>query len=179
MKAEPSIHCQWCASLDKEGHGTDGMTGLQGWINNLDFSRLEYRHYATMAVVAGSIYGLGIPIVFFLVAHNAKDRRLTNNFEKKYGFLTSKMREQYYYWECMIILRKLLLSLITRYSADNAIRQTLCNLGVLLMAVSIHIYAAPFIHSDANLAELGTLFATLIVLLVGLGSEQVQAPVIS
>ena len=76
--------------------------------------------------------------------------------------------------ECTIILRKLAISLITHYSADNVIRQTLCNVAVLLLAVSIHIYAQPFIHSDANMAELGTLFATLLVLLVGLGSEHVQ-----
>lgn len=83
------------------------------------------------------------------------------------------MKTRWYFWECVIILRKAAISLITRYSTDNIIRQSLCNIAVLLVAVTVHVYAAPFIHADANLAELATLFSSILVLLVGLGSQQV------
>lgn len=73
-KAQPSIVCQWCETVG----APVGGTGIQGWLNNL-----EYREYATVAVVAGSVYGLGVPILFFFVVHNAKGQRLSNAFEKK------------------------------------------------------------------------------------------------
>ena len=87
-------------------------------------------------------------------------------------------------WEVAIIVRKLLLSIITKYSiatskdggdTSGSVRQTLCNLGVMLIACTAHVYAQPFAHSDANFAEMATLFSTVMVLLVGLGTMKVSA----
>ena len=58
-------------------------------------------------------------------------------------------------WEVAIVVRKLLLSIITKYSVaggtdtPGSVRQTLCNLGVMLVACTAHVYAKPFAHSDA------------------------------
>jgi hypothetical protein len=71
-----------------------------------------------------------------------------------------------------------MLSVITKYSIDTAgdgvVRQTLCNMGVMLVACTAHVYAMPFAHTDANAAEMATLFSTILVLLVGLGTTQVR-----
>eukprot|EP01051_Picozoa_sp_SAG22_P024932 SAG22_NODE_7146_length_771_cov_1.129464_1_plen_176_part_01 len=57
---------------------------------------------------------------------------------------------------------------------SGAIRQTLCNLGVMVVACTAHVYAKPFAHTDSNVAEMATLFSTIMVLLVGLGTMKVQ-----
>ncbi len=80
------------------------------------------------------------------------------------------------WWECAIITRKLVLSIITKYSVtgtEGSIRQSLCNMAVMLVASTAHVYARPFAHSDANMAEMATLFSTMLILLVGLGTIQV------
>ena len=76
-----------------------------------------------------------------------------------------------------------MLSLITKHSVDtsdgtSSIRQTLCNVAVVLVACTAHVYARPFAHSDANIAEMATLFATMLTLLVDIPAQHVykQAP---
>jgi hypothetical protein len=126
----------------------------------------------------------GAGTFFFTVMFRAKHDRTDTSaatgrlkhrkFIKRYGFLTSKMRDEYYYWECIIIIRKLGLNLVTKYSADSVIRQSLCNLAVLITATTAHVFARPFTNGDANLVELYSLFSTMVILLIGLGSESVQ-----
>ena len=48
-------------------------------------------------------------------------------------------------------------------------------MGVMLIACSAHVYTMPFAHFDANCAEMATLFSTIMVLLVGLGTMQVKS----
>ena len=46
-------------------------------------------------------------------------------------------------------------------------------MAVMLVASTAHVYARPFAHVDANLAEMATLFSTMLILLVGLGTIKV------
>lgn len=81
------------------------------------------------------------------------------------------------WWEVAIIIRKLALSIVTKYSvdtSDGSIRQSLCNMGIMLVASMAHVYCKPFAHYDANIAEMATLFATMLVLLVGMGTVRVS-----
>ena len=47
-------------------------------------------------------------------------------------------------------------------------------MGIMLVACTAHVYAKPFAHHDANLAEMATLFSTMLVLLVGMGTVKVD-----
>jgi hypothetical protein len=83
-----------------------------------------------------------------------------------------------------IIIRKLLLSLITKgiiiknssEDADSTVRQALCNMTVLVIACTAQARAMPFAHSDANIAELGLLLCAVLLILVGMGTREVRDP---
>lgn len=189
MIAHPQQQCNWCEAndfLDKYAQ--------------LDFSAdVPYPVLAGTSIFIASIYGLGIPILFYYImyshAHDweadpaSKDygKLKTANLKKwkfvrRYGFLTSKTSEKYYYWEVMIIIRKLMLSLITKgiiiknqkSDPNSGARQALCNMFVLVIACTAQAYALPFAHKDANFAESGLLLCAVLLVLVGMGTREVH-----
>lgn len=108
-RAEPSIECQWCEA--KEGTTTGSEIPVFGWLNTL-----EYRTYASVALFAASFYGVGIPYYFFTIMYRAKHDRTDGasaatgklkhgEFIKRYGFLTSKMRDDFYFWEVSFYIK--------------------------------------------------------------------------
>ena len=238
--------CNWCStdfSFWAGGDNDDEDSKATHWRD------LSYPAIASLSYFFASLYSAGIPMLFFGIMYSNRARLRTQRFNKAYGFLTSKTSEKYYWWECgasaccswcalavakamrllhaAIIVRKLMLSLITKHSVDttdgtSSIRnpsiqsrnavvdlelrlsclilgagQTLCNVAVVLVACTAHVYARPFAHTgedsvcplvelclelfnasscapDANIAEMATLFATMLTLLVGMGTIKVQ-----
>ena len=85
-------------------------------------------------------------------------------------------------WEVATILRKLLLSLITKgiiiknsaQNSDSSLRQALCNMTVLVIACTAQARFMPFAHGDANVAELGLLLCSVLLILVGMGTREVR-----
>ena len=165
MAANPQTECQWC--------GDDGAA------YNHDTGELSYPYIAGASYVIASVYSFGIPSLFFYIMYSQRTILRKAEFTQNYGFLTSKTSERFYWWECAIIVRKLVLSIVTKYSVDGAggdgsIRQSLCNMAVMLVACIAHVYAKPFAHADANAAEMATLFATMLTLLIGMGTIKVM-----
>ena len=165
MAANPQTECEWCG---------DG-----GAAYNHETGELSYPYIAGASYVIASVYSFGIPSLFFYIMYSQRTILRKAEFTQNYGFLTSKTSERFYWWECAIIVRKLVLSIVTKYSVDGAggdgsIRQSLCNMAVMLIAVTAHVYARPFAHADANAAEMATLFATMLTLLIGMGTIKVK-----
>ncbi len=84
------------------------------------------------------------------------------------------MREEYFYWEVVISVRKLLLVVGTKMSSGHTVPSTLWNLFVTVAALGAHVWKWPFAHNDANLAEALTLLSTLAVLALGLGQNTTE-----
>ena len=138
--------CNWCAEKKSVWASDD-----------LQWRELSYPAIASASYFFASLYSAGIPMLFFGIMYSNRAHLRTQKFNKAYGFLTSKTSEKYYWWEvsvistpvphcswlttcvyiaqCAIIVRKLMLSLITKHSVDttdgtSSIRtyhRTLCN----------------------------------------------------
>eukprot|EP01047_Picozoa_sp_COSAG01_P041947 COSAG01_NODE_3634_length_5845_cov_2.576227_2_plen_610_part_00 len=203
MIAHTQQQCNWCESSDQ--------AILSSYVKG-DFSAdVPYPLLAIASISIASIYGLGIPILFFHImyshAHDWEgepnketrdghpNRKYNKDYGKlktanlkkwkfvrRYGFLTTKTSEKYYYWEVMIIIRKLMLSLITKgiliknqkSDPNSGARQALCNMFVLVIACTAQAYARPFAHQDANFAESGLLLCAVLLVLVGMGTREVR-----
>jgi hypothetical protein len=74
-----------------------------------DTRLLSYRSLASLAVVAYTVYGLGTPLLFTIILWTNRKSLYTSKFMQSFGFLSSKMREEWYIWEVFISVRKLLL----------------------------------------------------------------------
>ena len=78
-----------------------------------------------------------------------------------FGFLTSKFRDRWYFWEIGILLRKMMHASISTHSAHRPVRQALLNLIVVFTSISAHCYCLPFVNNDANVRTPGNILTLL------------------
>eukprot|EP00942_MAST-04A_sp_MAST-4A-sp1_P009701 g9701.t1 len=98
-------------------------------------------------------YIIGFPLVGLYVLRKI-DRDLPEN-RLKYGMLYDGYNNQYYYWEIIMILRKILIVVIGTFVADS--QQILCVLFVLASLIFLTAYYQPFMSSGLLHLELGSL----------------------
>jgi hypothetical protein len=82
MSANPQIECNWCATAQLQWYDTE--TG-----------ELTYPAIATISYALASIYGFGIPMLFFKIMYSHRQVLRKQEFTKNYGFLTSKTSENF------------------------------------------------------------------------------------
>jgi hypothetical protein len=99
----------------------------------------------------------------------------TNEFAQTFGFLSTKMKTEFYWWEVLISMRKLLLVAAVKFSDGQRLPCALMNLFVAVAAFGAQVYVLPFANGDANIAESLTLLATILVLILGMAQKEVAA----
>ena len=92
-----------------------------------------------------------------------------------YGFLATKMRTEYYWWEVVIEFRRVLLVTATKFSDGQRLPCSLINLFVAVSAFGLQLYFLPFANTDANVAEALPLLATILILILGLAQKTKEA----
>ena len=75
------------------------------------------------------VWGLGIPLFAFILLSRKRKRLNVLVVKEKYGFLYNGYKRQYYYWEVIIMYRKLIIVIIA---------YVIVNLGVIVQ-VSIFV----------------------------------------
>eukprot|EP01046_Picozoa_sp_COSAG06_P011619 COSAG06_NODE_666_length_13272_cov_10.674334_1_plen_2097_part_10 len=91
MVSQPSIECDWC------GNKNDVT-----W----RFGNVGYLWLATLAWMFSIMYGLGIPAMMVYIMYSHSENIKHREYTERYGFLSNKMREDWYAWEVCIIFRK-------------------------------------------------------------------------
>lgn len=157
-----------------------------------DQNGLDLVNYSTLricALVSSTIYGIGIPWVFYWVLSHAKveirreegglprSRLKDRDFTDRYGFITTKMREQTpcYYWDVIILGRKGILAVLTEvFSSKVTTYYTLSLVIVMLFGFLQQLYL-PFALPDGNFVESMTLVSSALLLVLALAKEQVDS----
>jgi hypothetical protein len=155
---QPDIECNWCS--------TSSVSGT---------AHVTYRTLATCSIVMTTIYGLGTPILFGIILFSRKDTLQTNEFTQNYGFLSTKMKIEFFWWEIFISVRKLGVTLGTKFSDGVALPCALINVSILLGALIAQVWKQPFANTDANIAEALTLIATIFTLILGVAQPEHDA----
>lgn len=126
---------------------------------------------ACFSIAAFVLYGFGVPIAFGAILWSKRNELQNNDFSKSFGFLATKMRTEYYWWEVLISFRKLALVAATKFSDGQRLPCALINLFVAVTAFGTQLYFLPFANDDANLAESLTLLSTILILVLGLAQK--------
>lgn len=71
----------------------------------------------TTALPSIIIWGLGIPAFAFLLLQKEKDRLKRIEVKEKYGFLYNGYQKRFYYWEVVIMYRKIMVIFIAVFIA--------------------------------------------------------------
>ena len=97
-----------------------------------------------------SLNGVGTPALFWIILKSHQSVLKTKDFMSGFGFLSTKMSEEFFYWECIISLRKLLLVIGTKLSDGSQIPSALINLFVTVVAFGAQVYTRPFANTDGE-----------------------------
>lgn len=65
-----------------------------------------------VAIPSLVVWGLGIPFFAYLLLRREKNKLDTLETKEKYGFLFRGFKKKYYYWEIVIMYRKISLIVI-------------------------------------------------------------------
>jgi hypothetical protein len=84
--------------------------------------------------------------------------RLWRN-KMRWGFLSDGYRVRFHYWECVILLRRVVFGVLCALLPLGSDIREQALLGSCLLALSAHVMARPFVHESDNVAETLSLLA--------------------
>ncbi|CDW87730.1 UNKNOWN [Stylonychia lemnae] len=115
------------------------------------------------------VWGLGIP--FFALTILIRKRKKLDNFEirQRYGFLYRGYRKEYYYWEIVIMYRKILIIFTAVFISNfGIIAQALIVFFTLIVFLLINFKKQPFNTLVLNDLETLSLITSMITIYCGL-----------
>ncbi|GMH45944.1 hypothetical protein BSKO_13908 [Bryopsis sp. KO-2023] len=143
------------------------------WAEDTSFICFEGNHINLVAI--GAPIGVLICVVFpvWILVHLFNNRRRLHeqDFVKRYGLLYKGYKQRAEFWEVVTMVRKALIAVVV-VSAEplgSSLQGTLA-VGVLVLALVIHVYINPFRQSLVRLngLEFGSLSISTFVFLSGL-----------
>eukprot|EP00760_Papus_ankaliazontas_P016627 PhM_4_TR16815/c1_g1_i2/m.104511 len=104
----------------------------------------EYESYKRLAQMFFFLYGVGIPLLGTIVLYRKRHKLLTQGVMSKFGFLYSGYRLTRYFWEFVIMLRKMLVVFIIVFYDGNHNFQIILGQWVIFAFLMLNIFAQPF-----------------------------------
>eukprot|EP00198_Chlamydomonas_reinhardtii_P010737 XP_001700074.1 predicted protein [Chlamydomonas reinhardtii] len=166
-----------CPRLDTGGAATPYGAAARAvgtfWAEDYDLECFKGVHnFLAMALALPLVvvFSLGVPAASALFLWYNRDR-LENDpaFAAKYGFVFGEYRPQYFYWESIIMLRKLVMVVVIVYVGYIGVGvQVLVALGVLMLATVMQLLCRPFREPAMNDLERLSLYSTCSTLYLSL-----------
>ena len=170
-----------CVQLDPEDDVNDetGYTRYsvakgQFWGEDTSFKCFEGTHFrllAIMGIPGLTLFSFGIPafILVFLLFNREKKRIYEQRFLNTYGFVYQNYTERFVYWEVSIMLRKACIGGIVVFAYPlGANLQGIMALGVLIVALVLHLVATPFKYRILNVLESFSLLVSIFTFYSGI-----------
>jgi hypothetical protein len=125
--------------------------------------------FRTPALLCAIGYGVGVPLLFvagyLLVNSRLSKKELT---ELMFMFLIGGYKDSFWFWQAIIMIRKLLLVLIIVFIETNKVLQAYMGMWSMSLALIVQIVFKPNIASDHNVVEAISLAIITITLNLGL-----------
>jgi hypothetical protein len=110
----------------------------------------KHKIYSIFSYLFMSIYGLGIPLLAFLLIYKYRNRLYVSeintheNEASSLSFLFLGYRESYYFWEIIILFRKLGIIMISVFLKECSRYQMNCACFLIQFSLIIHLYYKPY-----------------------------------
>ena len=120
------------------------------------FCYVGYHLYFSLAVALPGIfiYSIGIPAGVLYLMRLDKDKLETINVKQKFGFLINGYKRKFFYWEIILMYRKVLMIFISVFmNSIGLIVQALIMLIVLVVYIQINNLKRPFADRALNEIE--------------------------
>jgi len=114
-------------------------------------------------------YAMGIPLFAAILLYRARDHLDEPRVVATLGFLQEGYTRESYYWEVVIMLRKMLVTTVVVFLEPWGARiQTYAAQVILFAMTSIHVWRQPFERVELNALELGSLVSAFLTFVCGL-----------
>eukprot|EP00455_Lapot_gusevi_P049496 TRINITY_DN7029_c0_g2_i2.p1 TRINITY_DN7029_c0_g2~~TRINITY_DN7029_c0_g2_i2.p1 ORF type:complete len:453 (+),score=112.27 TRINITY_DN7029_c0_g2_i2:713-2071(+) len=113
------------------------------------------------------LYVVGIPLVAAFLLYRHRNNLSDQTIKYKYYFLYTGYEDKWFFWELVVIVRKILLVLISVFFVYNLHIQTLMALLLVVVSILMHVYAQPFSDDLVDLLEFVSLLTTLMTFYCG------------
>ena len=153
----------YCTELDNNDYYLNSYMNVKCWSG----SHLIF----LLIVVIPSIILLCIGLPTILFVNIWKNRtKLDEITEKlKYGFLYNGFKSDFYYWEFVIVIRKLLIIVIFVFISKISIPiQALCTFLVILICFLLQLRLEPYSSAQLNLLEIMSITVTAVTIYSGI-----------
>jgi hypothetical protein len=144
---------------------------------NIDTTGMDANYKANykervMYSVPTLVVCVGALVILALILVCNRHKLFTNKaFMQTYGPLYLRYNKKYYYWEILVMIRKLLLVLITRVLSNDLVTQIVGCAFVLGGALLLQLACKPFISAAVDQLEERTLAACVILVVLGAASQ--------
>ena len=88
--------------------------------------------------------------------------------KESFGFLTKRMEDKWYWWEMLLLLRKIGIMAASIFNSQHVPRGWLIGSLIIVLALAAHAYARPYQDAGLDLCEFVSLLATLIIFQAGM-----------
>jgi hypothetical protein len=143
------------------------------WITtNLDIKCWTNTHLMYSLIVAFPAimcWGIGIPTICLVALYKSRRKLATLSVRLKFGFLFNGYEETTYYWEFIILYRKILIICCSVFLGNMSIPiQALTVMLLLIFTLHLHHEFQPFMNDELNQCESRSILVSAITIYCGL-----------
>ena len=111
---------------------------------SIDCEESKYKTYRTLSFFFFFLYGFGLPLAGLALLYRNLDALCTKEVMSTLGFLYSGYRLKRWYWEMIIMIRKMLIVFIVVFLARNAEYQMWAAMWTIAFFLSLNVLLRPF-----------------------------------
>jgi hypothetical protein len=109
-----------------------------------------------------------IPVLLLVVIYARKDHLEDLHTQKAYGFLLKGYRKEMFFWEIIIMYRKIALVFFISLFSDNPLFQIMVFMCIIMISIVLQVRYKPYMNYYLNRVEFIVLTATLGLVYSGL-----------
>ena len=139
----------------------------------------SYLWLQRMATFFTLLYGICIPLFIFIALSSGKNQLNHLSFGRRYGYLYKRYEVQYYWWECTVMVRKSMLSVVDIFiGLENGAflpgQQAVAGMCVVVTFLLLQAAFTPYCEGHLDALESILLFVNYNFLFMGLCSYAIS-----
>ena len=127
-------------------------------------------HVLFVALPSLLFWGIIIPAIYIYILYKNRKRLGSKDVRKKYGFLFNGYTKTEFYWEFIILYRKILIITCSVFIANSASVniQALTVMILLIIFIAIQLKYSPYIEDKLNSMEVRSILVSAVTIYCGL-----------
>lgn len=151
-----------CTEFDIIGWYLDQNTAIQCW------DAIHTKYSLIIAIPGIIMWAVGIPTLLLVIMSKKQRFLYRDNNRVIFGFLFNGFKSSKFYWEFLIMYRKIIIITIAVFMSSSTMLQALTVIILLIMSLYLQYSNKPYSQSELNHMETQALFIATVTIYCGL-----------